>query len=195
MVSSSSTNNYCRDGQTEKYEIVYFYSYAPKLYWFSLKYLQKMELPEEDLQNSPESLVAGYNLKIKWNSKFPYPESRMKPREVQNALFWGRVSLFTDPLLSLQSPSRASLPRTTRARVIKYKPKEIYWPPAQGSSPMFLKRTFVKSRSSTRLLRLCTGQGRWGSTFPFYFKIVARDQALWRVLEILFRQFHFLQIL
>lgn len=29
MVSTSNTNNYCPDGETEKYEIVYFYSYAP----------------------------------------------------------------------------------------------------------------------------------------------------------------------
>ena len=29
MVSLSNTNNYCPDGETEKYEIVYFYSYAP----------------------------------------------------------------------------------------------------------------------------------------------------------------------
>lgn len=31
MVSTSNTNNYCPDGETEKYEIVYFYSSAPKL--------------------------------------------------------------------------------------------------------------------------------------------------------------------
>ena len=44
MVSTSSTKNCCPDGEIEKYEIMYFYSY------------------EEDPQNSPESLVAGYNL-------------------------------------------------------------------------------------------------------------------------------------
>lgn len=31
MVSTSNTNNYCPDGETEKYEIVHFYSHAPKL--------------------------------------------------------------------------------------------------------------------------------------------------------------------
>ena len=37
------------------------------------------------------------------------------------------IYLFTDPLFSLQSPSSSAV-------VLKYKPRGIYWPPAQGSS-------------------------------------------------------------
>ena len=52
-------------------------------------FIVMLQLPEEDPQNSPESLVAGYNLgqnKMEQEIRIP-PESRMKPREAQNRLF------------------------------------------------------------------------------------------------------------
>ena len=47
---------------------------------------------------------------------------------------WLDTSLFTDPLISLQSPSSA-------ATVIKYKPQGIYWQPTQRGSALVLARS------------------------------------------------------
>ena len=74
MVSTSNTNNYCPDGETEKYEIVHFYSHAPKLKNYLKRTLQRVWSQATILD------------RIKWNRKFASPESRMTPREVQNRL-------------------------------------------------------------------------------------------------------------
>ena len=138
-------------------------------------FIVMLQLPEEDPQNSPESLVAGYNLgqnKMEQEIRIPPNQgwSRAKCKTGYFAIylwFWVSDSLFTDPLFSLQSPSSASLPHTSRTQVIKYKLQgRIYRPPAQGSSPMKRRKRKIKQR-------LCTGLGGRGggegSIFPFTF--------------------------
>ena len=70
MVSTSNTNNYCPDGETEKDEIVYFYSYA--------HYLKRI----------PRTLQRAWSQatildRIKWNRKFAYP--RIKDEAARSA--------------------------------------------------------------------------------------------------------------
>ena len=61
MVSTSNTNNYCPDGETEKYEIVHFYSHAPKLKNYLKRTLQRVW---------SQATILG---RIKWNREFAYP--------------------------------------------------------------------------------------------------------------------------
>ena len=138
-------------------------------------FIVMLQLPEEDPQNSPESLVAGYNLgqnKMEQEIRIPPNQgwSRAKCKTGYFAIylwFWVSDSLFTDPLFSLQSPSSASLPHTSRTQVIKYKLQgRIYRPPAQGSLPMFLKRGKRKIKQ-----RLCTERRGGGGGVRVYFSI------------------------
>ena len=143
-------------------------------------FIVTLQLPEEDPQNSPESLVAGYNLgqnKMEQEIRIPPNQgwSRAKCKTGYFAIylwFWVSDSLFTDPLFSLQSPSSASLPHTSRTQVIKYKLQgRIYRPPAQGTGELADEKKEKKNKTSVYRLGEKGGEGGGGegSILPFTF--------------------------